>query len=123
METLLAELEHQADLVVVDSAAALAVSDALPLLRWTSGVVMVARLNRTTRASIRRLQKIITSASGTLLGIVATGVQTRFGYDGYGYGYNDSRSRKRAEKRLRKSVAVESQDDAPRSTSAGATER
>jgi len=118
MEIVLNELEQQADLVVVDSAAALAVSDALPLLRWTSGVVMVARLNRTTRVSIRRLQKIITSASGTLLGIVATGVPTRFGYDGYGYGYGDSRARKRAEKRLRKNVAVDSQDEATRSTSA-----
>jgi capsular exopolysaccharide synthesis family protein len=118
MEQVLSELEREADLVIVDSAAALAVSDALPLLRWTTGVVMVARLNRTTRAGIRRLQQIITSANGTLFGVVATGAPTRFGYDGYGYGYNDSRSRKRAEKRLRKSVAVDEQDEAPRSTSA-----
>jgi capsular exopolysaccharide synthesis family protein len=121
METLLGELEQRADLVIVDSAAALAVSDALPLLRWTSGVVIVARLNRTTRASIRRLQKIITSANGTLLGIVATGVPNRFGYDGYGYGYNDSRARKRAEKRLRKTVAVDQPDEAQPPASARQT--
>ena len=112
MERLLGELEDRADLVIVDSAAALAVSDALPLLRWTSGVVIVARLNRTTRAGIRRLQKIITSASGTILGVVATGAPTRFGYDGYGYGYNDSRARKRADKRLRKSVALDQAGEA-----------
>jgi capsular exopolysaccharide synthesis family protein len=110
MEQVLNELEAQSDLVIVDSAAALAVSDALPLLRWTSGVVMIARLNRTTRAGIRRLQKIITAADGTLLGVVATGAPTRFGYDGYGYGYNDSRPRKRAErKQLRKAEAAESE--------------
>jgi Mrp family chromosome partitioning ATPase len=104
MEAILGELENQADLVIVDSAAALAVSDALPLLRWTSGVVLVARLNRSTRAGIRRLHKIITAANGTLLGVVATGAPARGGYDGYGYGYNDSRARRRAEKKLRKSA-------------------
>jgi Mrp family chromosome partitioning ATPase len=99
MEHVLAELERNSDLVIVDSAAALAVSDALPLLRWTTGVVMVARLNQTTRAGIRRLQKIITAANGKLFGVVATGAPTRFGYDGYGYGYKDSRARKRAIKK------------------------
>src|SRR3954447_6452157 len=109
MEQVLRELERGSDLVIVDSAAALAVSDALPLLRWSSGVVMIARLNRSTRAGIRRLQKIITAASGSLLGVVATGAPTRGGYDGYGYGYGykDSRSRKRAEKKQRKMESVE----------------
>jgi receptor protein-tyrosine kinase/non-specific protein-tyrosine kinase len=105
MERVLGELQSGSDLVIVDSAAALAVSDALPLLRWTSGVVMIARLNQTTRAGIRRLQKIIDAASGTLLGVVVTGAPNRSGYDGYGYGYGykDSRARKRAErKQLRK---------------------
>jgi succinoglycan biosynthesis transport protein ExoP len=113
MERVLGELESGSDLVIVDSAAALAVSDALPLLRWTSGVVMIARLNRSTRAGIRRLQKIITSANGTLLGVVATGAPTRGGYDGYGYGYKDSRERRRAErKRTRKAEAAESSEPA-----------
>jgi capsular exopolysaccharide synthesis family protein len=110
MERVLAELESGADLVIVDSAAALAVSDALPLLRWTTGVVMIARLNRSTRAGIRRLQQIITSANGTLLGVVATGAPSRGGYDGYGYGYGykDSRARRRAErKQLRKVESAE----------------
>jgi Mrp family chromosome partitioning ATPase len=109
MERVLHELESRADLVIVDSAAALAVSDALPLLRWSTGVIMIARLNRSTRAGIKRLQKIITSASGNLLGVVATGAPSRGGYDGYGYGYGykDSRERKRAErKRLRKAQAA-----------------
>jgi capsular exopolysaccharide synthesis family protein len=115
MEQILGELETSADLVIVDSAAALAVSDALPLLRWTSGVVMIARLNRTTRAGIRRLQKIITSANGTLLGVVATGAPNRSGYDGYGYGYGykDSRARRRAAKKMRKMAPKEDQQPTP----------
>lgn len=115
MERVLGELEADADLVIVDSAAALAVSDALPLLRWTSGVVLIARLNRTTRAGVRRLQRIIEAANGTILGVVATGAPTRGGYDGYGYGYGykDSRQRKRAErKHLRKAEAAEDNEPA-----------
>jgi polysaccharide biosynthesis transport protein len=120
MEQVLGELQGGSDLVIVDSAAALAVSDALPLLRWTSGVVMIARLNRTTRAGVRRLQKIIESANGTLLGVVATGVSNRSGYDGYGYGYKDSRARKRAQrKQLRKTQELqEAAQDADRSQAA-----
>jgi receptor protein-tyrosine kinase len=117
MEQVLGELESGSDLVIVDSAAALAVSDVLPLLRWTSGVVMIARLNRTTRAGVRRLQKIIGSADGTLLGVVATGAPNSSRYDGYGYGYKDSRARKRAErKQLRK--AAPPTDDGERSEAA-----
>jgi capsular exopolysaccharide synthesis family protein len=105
MEQILQELESSHDLVIVDSAAALAVSDALPLLRWTTGVVFVARLNRSTRAGIRRLQRVVTAAHGTLLGVVATGVPNRGGYDGYDYGYKDSRARKRAQKRMQQRPA------------------
>jgi hypothetical protein len=79
---------------------------------------MVARLNRTTRAGIRRLQKIITSANGTLFGIVATGAPTRFGYDGYGYGYKDSRARKRA---IRKSKSSTEQAQSPGTPGGGAS--
>jgi capsular exopolysaccharide synthesis family protein len=127
MQHVLGELEGGADLVIVDSAAALAVSDALPLLRWTSGVVLIARLNRSTRAGIRRLQKIITAASGTLLGVVATGAPSRGGYDGYGYGYKDSRARRRSAKKLRNARPEDTEraasqelrpTDAPRSISA-----
>jgi Mrp family chromosome partitioning ATPase len=112
MERVLRELESRSDLVIVDSAAALAVSDALPLLRWTTGVIMIARLNRSTRAGIRRLQKIISAASGNLLGVVATGAPARGGYDGYGYGYGykDSRARKRAEKKQLRKVEAGADD-------------
>lgn len=83
---LLTDLEAQSDLVVVDSAAALAVSDTLPLLQAASGVVLIARLNRSTKSAIRRLQQVITAASGTILGVVVTGASARGG-DEYGYGY------------------------------------
>ena len=111
---LLTELEGQSDLVVVDSAAALAVSDTLPLLQAASGVVLIARLNRSTKSAIRRLQQVITAASGTILGVVVTGASARGGYE-YGYGYapppKHRRSLfKRSGKSARRSLRKKKQD-------------
>ncbi len=108
LKRVLAELEADADLVVIDSAAALAVSDTLPLLQVASGVVLIARLNRSTKAAIRRLQKVVEAASGTILGVVVTGASARSGYE-YGYGYSiaaeprKSRRARRAERKAAKS--------------------
>ncbi len=89
MRDLVRQLEKQADLVIVDSVAALAVSDALPLLQEVSGSVVVVRMDRTSRAAVRRLQKMIESAQGTVLGAVATGTgNLARAYGGYVYGYD-----------------------------------
>lgn len=83
MERTIRELESQSDLLVIDTPAALAVSDSMALMRNVSGVVMLARINQSTRQTIRRLQRIIESAHGTLLGVVATGVSAGPGYEHY----------------------------------------
>lgn len=87
MHQLIGELEQQADLVVIDSPAALAVSDAVPLMKAVTGVVLVARMNQSDRPTISRLHKIVTSAHGRLLGVVATGVTS-----GPGYGHHYPKS-------------------------------
>jgi receptor protein-tyrosine kinase len=87
MRALLREMEADSDLVIVDTPAALAVSDAVPLMQAVSGVVLVARMNRSNRDTIRRLQKIVESAHGTLLGVVATGVSWEHGYEHYSRSY------------------------------------
>lgn len=107
MMAVLRELEGQADLVIVDTAAALAVSDALPLLQTASGVVLIVRMNRSSRAAVRRLQKVIASSHGHVLGVVATGIaSTAAGYDKYGYyaqnGKGSGRRRRLRFKRHRK---------------------
>jgi polysaccharide biosynthesis transport protein len=83
MQRVLSELTSQSDLVIIDTPAALAVSDPLPLMRSVTGVVLVARMNRSSRETIRRLQRMIESAHGKLIGVVATGVSSGPGYDGY----------------------------------------
>jgi Mrp family chromosome partitioning ATPase len=86
MRTLLSELEQQADLVIVDTAATLAVSDSLPLIQAASGIVMIVRMNRSSRAAVRRLQKVIAATHGTIMGVVATGASSvTYGYGGDGY--------------------------------------
>ena len=130
MLQVLAELESASDLVVIDTPAALAVSDPLALVPSVSGVVLVARMNRSTRQTVRRLQRMITSAHGELLGVVATGVTAGEGYyehystkyygssaNGNGNGKTDAKGLARLRRNQKsdalKTVVVPGEDDAP----------
>ena len=86
MSRILRQLESESDLVVIDTPAALMVSDPLPLIELASGVILVARMNRSTRDKIRRLNRMISAVHGGLLGVVATGASA-----GPGYGYSASK--------------------------------
>ena len=94
MRSLLIQLSVRMDLVIIDTPPALEVADAIPLLEQVSGVILVARLGRTSRDAIQRLSAVISAAGGKLLGVVATGAKHGGLYDygpygryGYGYGY------------------------------------
>jgi capsular exopolysaccharide synthesis family protein len=76
----LSQLKADSDLVIIDTPAALAVSDCFALVPSVSGVVLVARMNRSTRQTIRRLQNLVKATHGRLLGVVATGVTAGAGY-------------------------------------------
>jgi len=102
MRNLLSSLEAQADLVILDSPAALAVSDAVPLMHAVSGVVLVARMNHSNRDTIHRLHKIIDAAHGHLFGVVATGVTSGPGYEKYSHEYYASANGKRKRRGRRK---------------------
>ena len=92
MRALLRQLEGLADLVIVDTPAALAVGDALPLLPAVSGVVMAVRMNQSSRAAVRRLQKVIAAADATVVGVVATASDAVTGEYGGARGYYDANS-------------------------------
>jgi capsular exopolysaccharide synthesis family protein len=90
MSTILAELSEMSDLVVIDSAPVLVVSDAFPLFDQVAGIVGVSRLEQTAREAITRAIDVASSAGGRVLGMVATGAkQAGDGY-GYGYGYGEA---------------------------------
>ena len=85
MERLLDQLTRMSDLVIIDSTPLLTVSDSLPLIEIVSGVVAVARLNETSKDAIRRFERVVGTAGGTLLGSVLTGASAAGLYGGYGY--------------------------------------
>lgn len=93
MRNLLSELAERFDVVIVDTAAGLAVGDAIPLFKQVSGVLLVGRVGLSTRESITRFASMVLNAQGTLLGIVATGISQRQAY-GYGYGYGQRQQRR-----------------------------
>ena len=85
MRDLLVHLQSQGSIVVIDSGPLLAVSDPIPLLDQVSGVVLVARMDTTTREALRRATQLFDSTGATVLGGVATGVSTRNLYAYYDY--------------------------------------
>ncbi|MHB1537449.1 MAG: polysaccharide biosynthesis tyrosine autokinase [Solirubrobacteraceae bacterium] len=93
MREVIRQAEQTADLVIIDTNPVLSVSDSLPLLDAVSGIVLVARLNGTSRDAMRRLLKTIANTGGNALGVVATGASGggMYGYYGYGYGYTAGR--------------------------------
>jgi len=83
------ELRGMADLVIFDTSPVLAVADALPLIEIVGGVVVIVRLNETTRDATIKLRDLLTAAHGRICGLVVTGAKQADGA-GYGYGYGYS---------------------------------
>jgi Mrp family chromosome partitioning ATPase len=88
---LLDDLRERYDIVLIDSAPLLAVTDSVPLLRYADAVLFVGRLGVTTRDTAKRLVGFLDRVPGVnLLGIVANDLSRSeaagYGY-GYGYGY------------------------------------
>lgn len=123
MRDLVRDLESRFDLVVIDTPAALAVSDAVPLMQSVSGIVLIARMNRSSRDTVRRLQKIIISAHGLLLGAVATGVSSGPGYEKYSKAYYSTTAGSTGKRGLRRGkhdVDVAASDPSPASNGVAA---
>jgi Mrp family chromosome partitioning ATPase len=92
-----AELRERYDLVVFDTAPMGVVPDAFPLLRQVDGVIVVARLGRSTRDHSEHLRDQLRRLDAPTLGVVANGIKARRGRYGYGYAggyYGDQESRK-----------------------------
>jgi capsular exopolysaccharide synthesis family protein len=86
MRALLVELCANSDLVIIDTPPTLQVSDAIPLFDRVSGVVVIGRLDKTTRQAMRRLVNVVETAGGSTLGVVATASDSSrlYGYGDYG---------------------------------------
>jgi succinoglycan biosynthesis transport protein ExoP len=83
MRQLLSELQTRYEIVVVDSPALGAVSDALALVPEVDGVVVVSGLGQTTRDAARRLSKQLSLISTRPIGVIANFTEVDRGYSYY----------------------------------------
>jgi Mrp family chromosome partitioning ATPase/capsular polysaccharide biosynthesis protein len=80
-------LRDRHDIVLIDSAPVLAVTDTVPLLRYADAAVFVGRLDVTTRDTAKRLNEFLARVPDVnVLGMVANDL-SRLDASGYGYGY------------------------------------
>jgi succinoglycan biosynthesis transport protein ExoP len=86
MADILARLNERYDLVVIDTAPMGVVSDAFPLLGKVGGVIVVVRMDKTTRDAAEHLREQLERLEAPTLGLVANAIKPRRG-SRYGYGY------------------------------------
>ena len=86
MRKVITHAEGLYDLVIVDTPPTSVVSDAIPLVKEMSGVIVVTRLGRTTRESASHLRSQLENLDANILGVVVNSAGKTGGY-GYGYGY------------------------------------
>ena len=91
MKTLLAELAEQADIVVLDSPPAMALSDTALLSTQTDGVLLVLYADKTRREMARRTLDALRQVQARVVGVVLNRVPARGrGYYYYYYQYYHS---------------------------------
>ena len=100
------ELRAQYDVVLIDTAPVLAVTDTIPLLRYADALVVVGRLSVSTRDTARRLLELLERVPGVnTLGVVANDLASSEA-ESYGYGYGSSYKRYREDPALTVERAV-----------------
>jgi succinoglycan biosynthesis transport protein ExoP len=101
MRDLIRSAETDYDLVVIDTPPTSVVSDAIPLVKEVSGVIVVCRLGKTTRESAAHLRSQLEHLEANTLGVVINSVGRQTGYYGYGYGYGygDAEQKREAQQR------------------------
>jgi polysaccharide biosynthesis transport protein len=87
MVDLLSTLSERFDLVIIDTPPTSVVSDAIPLMRLVSGVVVVSRIDTTTRDAARHLRQQLTNLNAPTLGVIANAQPARGSDYGQGYYY------------------------------------
>jgi Mrp family chromosome partitioning ATPase len=86
VDEILSELAGRADLVFIDTAPLLGVGDALALSAKVEAMLLVARIDRMRRPTVRELQRTLAASPAKPLGLIVTAADADESY-GYGYGY------------------------------------
>lgn len=85
MAEFIREAERQYELVVVDTPPASLISDAIPLVKKVTGVLVVTRLGLSTREGAVRLRDQLRNLDAPPLGIIVNATRTAGAYYGYSY--------------------------------------
>ena len=85
----LAQLQKGADVVIIDSAPLLPVSDTLELATHVDGIVIVARANLVRRRMVTEVGRLVDSLPCAKLGFIVTNAEAEDDYGSYGYTYSD----------------------------------
>ena len=78
------------DLVVIDSPPLPILADAIPLVKMVNGVIVVGRVNKTTRDEAQALHAQLESLDAPVLGVVANRTSRRGYYGYYGQGWRSA---------------------------------
>src|SRR5207247_10152026 len=84
MREIIRAAERDYDLVVIDTPPTSVVSDAIPLVKEVSGVLIVARMGKTTRESAAHLRQQLENLEANTLGVVINSVGRESRHYGYG---------------------------------------
>lgn len=86
MRQLLLDVASHFDLVVLDTPPVALVPDAIPLVKLVDGVIVVARIGRSSRSALATLREQLTHLGGSIFGVVANGGRDS-NDQSYGYYY------------------------------------
>jgi succinoglycan biosynthesis transport protein ExoP len=87
MRELVRQAESDYDLVVIDTPPTSVVSDAIPLVKQVSGVIVVVRLRQSTREAVLHLKDQLEHLGAPTLGVVVNALSRDAGSYGYRYAY------------------------------------
>lgn len=103
MAEFLNDVSNDFDYIIIDTPPINIVSDALPIIRESDGVVLVVRYNQSTHPEVEKAIAALEFIDAKILGFIVNFVETRsggkynygkynryrygYGYGGYGYGY------------------------------------
>jgi capsular exopolysaccharide synthesis family protein len=92
LSEILAELEGETDIVLLDTPPLLGLSDSVKLSKKVDGMVVVVRLSMIKRPALTELHRVLEAAPTAKLGVILTGGagDEAYGY-AYGYGYGSRR--------------------------------
>lgn len=92
MAEFLQQISRDYDYVIIDTPPLNVVSDALPIIRESDGVVIVVRANGSTHPEVQKVMESLEFIDAKVLGFIYNFAEDKrsrykYGYD-YGYGYN-----------------------------------